>query len=215
MYNTNIPTHQDVPSTGKLIKSTILAAITAGIILVTIVIPAEYGLDPTGFGEKIGLKKMGEIKVSLAKEAAEEQNKAADKQDVAVVKTEPVTESVEAAPDVPVQTEAEKKISTHEIEITIAPNGAAEVKAVMEKGAVLNYSWQTDGGKAVYNMHGDSEKLKINYHNYNKGKATEKSGKMTAAFEGSHGWSWRNRTSETFTVTLKTEGEYSRLYRAR
>ncbi len=208
MYNTNIPTHQDVPSTGKLIKSTILAAITAGIILVTIVMPAEYGLDPTGLGEKIGLKKMGEIKVSLAKEAAEEQAGSP-------VKTEPVTEGVEAAPDVPAQTEADKKISTHEIEITIAPNGAAEVKAVMGKGAVLNYSWQTDGGKAVYNMHGDSEKLKINYHNYNKGKATEKSGKMTAAFEGSHGWSWRNRTSETFTVTLKTEGEYSRLYRAR
>ena len=207
MYNTNIPTHQDVPSTGKLIKSTIIAAVTAGIILVTIVMPAEYGIDPTGLGEKIGLKKMGDIKVSLVKEAAEEQAKVAKEKAVDVVRTEPTEKPIEADTD--------QKISTHEIEITIAPNDAAEVKAVMQKGAVLNYSWQTNGGKAVYNMHGDSEKLKINYHNYNKGKATEKSGKMAAAFEGSHGWSWRNRTSETFTVTLKTEGEYSRLYRAR
>ncbi|MBT4769995.1 MAG: transmembrane anchor protein, partial [Rhodospirillaceae bacterium] len=65
MYNKNIPSNLDIPSTGKLIKSTVLAAITAGALLVTVVLPAEYGIDPTGIGNAIGLKKMGEIKVSL------------------------------------------------------------------------------------------------------------------------------------------------------
>ena len=67
MYNTNIPSDRELPSTSKLIKSTMLAAIAAGILLVTVVMPSEYGIDPTGVGEITGLKRMGEIKTSLAK----------------------------------------------------------------------------------------------------------------------------------------------------
>jgi len=87
MFNSNIPSDREVPSTGKLIKSTILAAITAGVLLVTVVMPAEYGIDPTGVGNAIGLKRMGEIKTSLAEEAA--QDAAKDAQAAVVVEAEP------------------------------------------------------------------------------------------------------------------------------
>ena len=60
----NIPSNTELPSTCKLIKSTIIAIGIATIILVTTVLPAEYGIDPTGAGELLGLKKMGEIKES-------------------------------------------------------------------------------------------------------------------------------------------------------
>lgn len=70
MYNSNTPNNADLPSTGKLIRSTILAAIGAGIILVTVVMPSEYGIDPTGIGGALGLTNMGEIKTALAEEAA-------------------------------------------------------------------------------------------------------------------------------------------------
>lgn len=70
MYNSNTPNSQDLPSTAKLIKSTILAIIGAGVLLVTVVMPSEYGIDPTGIGRLLGLTDMGEIKTSLAKEAA-------------------------------------------------------------------------------------------------------------------------------------------------
>ena len=70
MYNSNTPTNQDLPTTGKLIKSTILAAIVAGILLITVVMPSEYAIDPTGIGKMLGLTEMGEIKTSLAEEAA-------------------------------------------------------------------------------------------------------------------------------------------------
>jgi ABC-type Zn2+ transport system substrate-binding protein/surface adhesin len=69
MYNSNIPSNEDLPSTGKLIKSTILAAIGAGVLLVTVVMPSEYGIDPTGAGKLLGLTEMGEIKQSLVLEA--------------------------------------------------------------------------------------------------------------------------------------------------
>jgi hypothetical protein len=70
MYNSNMPSNEDLPSTGKLIKSTILAAIAAGVLLVTVVMPSEYGIDPTGMGQMLGLTEMGEIKTELAEEAA-------------------------------------------------------------------------------------------------------------------------------------------------
>ena len=70
MYNSNMPTNEDLPSTGKLIKSTILAALAAGVLLVTVVMPSEYGIDPTGVGQMLGLTEMGEIKTELAEEAA-------------------------------------------------------------------------------------------------------------------------------------------------
>ncbi len=70
MYNSNTPTNEDLPSTGKLIKSTIIAVIVAGILLITVVMPSEYGIDPTGMGQVLGLTEMGDIKTSLAEEAA-------------------------------------------------------------------------------------------------------------------------------------------------
>lgn len=70
MYNSNTPSSENLPSTSKLIKSTILAAIGAGVLLVTVVMPSEYAIDPTGIGRLLGLTDMGEIKTSLAEEAA-------------------------------------------------------------------------------------------------------------------------------------------------
>ncbi len=47
-----------------------LALAAAGTLLVCVVLPAEYGIDPTGVGRVLGLTQMGEIKTRLAKEAA-------------------------------------------------------------------------------------------------------------------------------------------------
>ncbi|MFY0990742.1 hypothetical protein [Halomonas sp. C05BenzN] len=69
MYNTDLPTRAELPSTGKLIRSTLVAAVVAVALLVTVVLPAEYAIDPTGAGRLLGLTEMGEIKLQLAEEA--------------------------------------------------------------------------------------------------------------------------------------------------
>ena len=69
MYNTEIPKDIELPSSKKLIKSTAIAAVSAVVVLVTCVMPAEYAIDPTGMGKVLGLTKMGEIKQSLAEES--------------------------------------------------------------------------------------------------------------------------------------------------
>jgi len=42
-------------SSSNLLKPTLIAAIIAAITLVLFILPAEYNIDPTGLGEKIGL----------------------------------------------------------------------------------------------------------------------------------------------------------------
>jgi hypothetical protein len=46
---------QPLPSSGKLAGSVALAAASAAVILLLLVLPAEYEIDPTGFGRLIGL----------------------------------------------------------------------------------------------------------------------------------------------------------------
>ena len=208
MYNSNIPKDTDVPSTAKLIKSTVLAAITAGVLLVTVVMPAEYGIDPTGAGKILGLTRMGEIKTSLAQEAAEDAAK--DQQIAEVIEEAP---AVDAAKNIASAEEATVEVQSHEMSVTLAPDEGTEIKVAMQKGAKVNYVWETDGGKANFDVHGDSKELKINYHNYYKGSDTKREGTLEAAFDGSHGWFWRNRTKEPLTVTIKTNGEYSSIKR--
>jgi hypothetical protein len=55
-----------------MLRSVLIALAVAVVLLFTVVLPAEYGIDPTGVGRILGLTRMGEIKVRLAKEAAAE-----------------------------------------------------------------------------------------------------------------------------------------------
>lgn len=198
MYNANMPHKSELPSTAKLVKSTILAAVSAGVLLVTVVMPAEYGIDPTGVGRFIGLKKMGEIKVSLAREAAAEQGAVPAAGDQTAAR--PVGMPVSAAAS---------GIRTDEMQVTLAPDEGTEIKVELAKGKKVKYSWASDGGRVNFDVHGDSKKMNVDYHGYSKGSAQKSEGVLIAAFDGNHGWFWRNRTSNILTVTLKVNGEHT------
>lgn len=72
MYNTDLPRRVDLPTSAQLKRSTLIAAVSACVILLTMVLPSEYAVDPTGVGRVLGLTQMGEIKTQLAQEAAQD-----------------------------------------------------------------------------------------------------------------------------------------------
>ena len=77
MFNSQRPSSSDLPTNRQLVKATAFALVTATVLLVTVVLPAEYAIDPTGAGRLLGYSEMGEIKQQLAAEAAaDEQNTA-------------------------------------------------------------------------------------------------------------------------------------------
>ncbi len=205
MYNNQQPSPDDLPTKGQLLKSTVVAAIAAAFILVTIVLPAEYGIDPTGFGNFVGLLKMGEIKVSLADEsAAEVPSEKPLESESTVNPTEASQQTLSELPNA-----SAPNIRTEEMSITLAPNEGQEIKLTMARGDSVNYAWWTSGGRANFDTHADSKALQIKYHNYEKGSKERSEGVLEAAFDGNHGWFWRNRTAESMTVTLKISGNFT------
>ena len=199
MYKENLPNQNELPTSRQLAISTFVALVTAAVLLITVVLPAEYGIDPTGVGRALGLTQMGEIKVQLAEEAKIETAEMAELQE------EPMEMSL-ISPQ-PTQAIAEESIS-----IMLAPGEAAEVKLTMIKLARATYSWTVDTGHVNFDTHGDN--ADIGYHNYSKAKAVSADeGELIAAFDGSHGWFWRNRSNETVNVTLNVSGEFTAMKR--
>lgn len=208
---------EELPPAKKLIRSTILALFIAAGLLVTVVLPAEYGIDPSGAGRALGLTEMGQIKVSLAKEAALVSAPAVPALPTtlsvaapAIVPTLPVP--VHVPEDVPPAPAPAPTTNSHETAVSLKPGEGKEIKLVMREGAKARYSWSTDRGVVNYDMHADSVNPPRDYHGYTKGTGVgSDKGELVAAFEGSHGWFWRNRTEHDVVVTLKTEGEYTEL----
>ncbi|MDP1914345.1 transmembrane anchor protein [Brevundimonas sp.] len=225
MYNANKPTASELPSTRKLLKSTGIAVVVAAGLLVTIVMPAEYGVDPTRVGSVFGLTEMGRIKVSLAAEAQAEEAAAAtaavpasspETAPTALTPATPVPGNpVPGTPAAPVAAPAEAAtqagVRSDRTVLTLAADQGAEIKLVMQEGATVRFTWSSSGGRVNYDTHADRPGL--SYHGYNKGSAERLEGELTAAFTGSHGWFWRNRTGEPMTITLITEGAYSEVKR--
>lgn len=204
MYNTDLPNRADLPSTKQLLKSTALAAAVAATLLITCILPAEYGIDPTGIGQAIGLKKMGEIKQQLHQEADAEATASV----IAAPLEQPTAISTSAA-NTPLS------LQQHEMRVTLEPNQATEIKLSMPKATVVQYRWVTEGGGLNFDTHGDIVNApKDFYHGYGKGvNQTEDAGQLTAAFDGKHGWFWRNRGKQAVTVTLTTKGAYEKIER--
>jgi hypothetical protein len=153
---------------------------------------------------------MGEIKISLEAEskADEALDASAKKVSSDPAPANALSAQLSSAPGAKADGTKQENAS-----VTLKPDQGAEIKAVMKKGAKIEYKWVTDGGKANFDVHGDSKAQNIKYHNYEKGSEQEKNGFIVAAFDGNHGWFWRNRTGKTLTVSLEVTGDFESLKR--
>ncbi len=204
MYNSDIPTREELPTTRQLIRSTIIAIISAIIILVTIVLPAEYGIDPTGIGKAVGLAEMGEIKVQLHEEAEADRLLKHGSGDQSSLGS-----SILGFLFPPAHAQTTAPEWTDQYSVTLAPGQGIEVKLVMEEGAEAEYRWVAENGVVNFDMHGDGNGQQISYEKARAVPGDE--GVLTAAFTGNHGWFWRNRDKQDVTVTLYVRGNYSQM----
>ena len=205
MYNTDIPNRAELPTTPQLLRSTAIAVAAAAVLLATVVLPAEYAVDPTGVGKMLGLTQMGEIKQQLASEAEAEANTT---QPPALVAETTELSVAPAATSSEPATDAWRDVVT----LTLAPDEAAEIKLTMKKGEVAPYEWTASPGHVNSDLHADGAGGL--FTSYRKGRAeTRDAGELTADFDGAHGWYWRNRSGVSVEVTLRTNGAYSELKR--
>ena len=204
-------TQADLPTTRTLIRSTLIAAAVATALLVAVVLPAEYGIDPTRIGRVLGLTEMGETKIALEKEAKADATQPAPMAPSTPCPPSPAVVAPSAS-TVDVGSAAtgsgSAAAANHTTRVTLKPGEGKEVKLTMRAGAKVRFSWSTDRGVVNYDLHSDNPTTG-KYHGYGKGKGLNKhEGEFVAAFDGSHGWFWRNRTNEDITITLDTTGDY-------
>lgn len=201
MFNSERPSLEQLPSNTQLLRSTVLAAICAVAILFTIVLPAEYGVDPTGAGRVLGLTEMGEIKMELQEEA--EQDRLLHGQQ------EKSSGLLNRLLDVLIASAHAAQDREENIKFTLAPGESAEIKLVMRVGDSARYEWQASGGRINFDLHGHGKGKSATYK---KGRgATADQGEITAQFDGEHGWFWRNRDKKAVTVSIKVVGSFSKL----
>ena len=109
-----------------------------------LVLPAEFGIDPTGVGKLTGLQRMGEIKSALAQEAKADEE----------ARLEALGSSGEMIAIV--DAEAESSVQADEMSVTLEPGESTEIKLAMHKGDAAEFTWVTSGGDAFYDLHADS-----------------------------------------------------------
>ncbi|MCE3590190.1 hypothetical protein LXJ59_26750, partial [Escherichia coli] len=131
----NLPGAGDLPTLHQLNRATLTAFGVAVVLLVTTILPAEYGVDPIGTGRLFGLTRMGEVK--QAEHAAE------------AAMAPAVTAPLPAASGAPATAQ------TAEVKITLAPDEGREVKADMRAGDRMTYAWSTGGPEVRFELHGE------------------------------------------------------------
>ncbi len=200
MFNADKPSLEELPSSAQLLKSTVLAALAAVVILVTVILPAEYGVDPTGAGRVLDLTEMGEIKEQLNQEAEQDRLKHGGED-----KSTSLFDGLLGMLFSPAHAQS-TETWTDEATFTLEPGDTHELKLTMKEGDVAEYKMVVEGGRVNFDLHahGNGEST-----TYEKGRgSTGSEGELAAKFDGDHGWFWRNRDKSALTVKLQVRGTY-------
>lgn len=180
------------PPARKLLLATLGAAAAATALVVLVVLPAEFGRDPTGFGRLTGLSK-------LAPAVAHE--------------PEPAVEGASAT----AARSYDKAFRTDLIEVPLVAKGdragyfELEYKVAMKAGQSFVYSWEVVGaaGAQLYaDLHAETDKPNPRVIEFKQEDALRSNGALVAPADGVYGWYWLNKTTGPVTVRLRLAGFY-------
>ncbi|MEM9909793.1 MAG: transmembrane anchor protein [Pseudomonadota bacterium] len=201
MHNAPKPKLEDLPTKAQLRRSSIIAVVGTVFMGVAVYMPAELGQDPTGIGNILGLTEMGEIKQELKAEAEAD----------ALLHGEDQSSLINDILGLFVGAAYAQDAWQDTITFTLQPGEFTEIKATMEEGATLFYTWTSEGGRINFDLHAHAGSENVTYE---KGRGqTDGEGSFDTPFAGDHGWFWRNRDDEAVTVTLQLGGDYSAIVR--
>ena len=200
-----------------LTSKLIAAALGGGALLIVAILPAEYGIDPTGLGGRLGLTELAQETAGVASFDGVlafnvgEYDPTADRIDMSV-------QGLIQQQEIPFYSEV--------INIEIEDYGEIEHKFIMPADTTFVYSWEVldaVGDGVYYDFHGHpSTEDAANYPDgfemsYAKGEGITQHGAFTAPFPGYHGFYFMNIEEGPITVRLTISGyweEHKEMYRA-
>ena len=179
-----VPPVPPAPSAKKLIIGSVAVVAIAAAALVVFILPAEYGIDPTGAGRALGLTKLSEPGPS------EEEIRGAKR-----------TGALVLAAQEPQRADWDDRF-TYEL----LPYEGIELKYTLTQGKPIEFAWRASKPVQV-DMHAHpfegGEELT---ETYSKKKTPGEQGRYVPQFTGLHGWYWENRTLEPVTLIVQASG---------
>ncbi|MDX9874982.1 MAG: hypothetical protein RBS88_08740 [Spongiibacteraceae bacterium] len=196
------------PSPARLLKTTLVSLLVAVILLVLVVLPAEFGIDPTGFGRLTGLTAMHQSPartIAIRDVTGGNENL----REVAI----PDAGEPTPLPNPAVFQDSATAPATRTLTIELPAESQTEVKLVMQEAKVALFSWSVDRGPVYVDMHGHDPAFGPDF--FVRYKEEDESsgghGSLTAPFRGEHGWFWLNYNEFPVTITLTVSGYFDDL----
>ena len=199
------PPGQFEPPSGKhILIGTIVALAIAIVVLVAVIWPSEYGRDPTGIGDALGITGMSTaptVTIELVDTIGGNENvREVEIPDFGDPVPLPNPNVHQAAPGAP---------QTRTMTVELDVDGETEVKAVLLENHVIVYDWQVDDGIVYSDFHGHNPDFGrdfwVRYQEDQRG-AEGGNGSLVAPFAGEHGWYWVNLEDHPVTITLTVTG---------
>ena len=167
-----------LPSLASLAKATGISLVSAILLLVFVVLPAEYNVDPTGFGRVTGLTRLSMPAEGEFVEDDTPQRPPGGTQKDSVVIEVPPGKGVE-------------------YKFWLRSGEKMQYSWQVDTGT-LRFDFHGE----------DKREEKDYYESYAKSTAQKTRGTFTAPFDGVHGWWWKNKGQTVAKVTLDTSGSY-------
>ncbi len=197
----------------KIIKATIISLLVGALLLVIAVLPAEFGMDPTGAGELLGFSKL-----YVPQEAKNDS--------LGVMAANPTAQTIKlekagSGPTVDRPVEADNpppstqlSLREDETKVVVPAGKGIEFKIDMLKYGEMKYEWTTTNGEILYfDFHGEVKQEKeveeVYFESYTIANANNMVGTFLAPYEGRHGWFFRNTGNEDVVVNLRLKGQYA------
>jgi hypothetical protein len=202
-----LPPDSRTPSGKRIAVSVVVAIAAAAVILVAAVLPAEYGIDPTGIGRALGLTAMRQpVRTFEVKDVI------GGNENVREVEV-PSFNDPGPLPNPAVHQVEERPVQTRTMEITLPPEGETEIKAMLAESKVILYTWAVDRGAIYSDMHGHDpaagSEFFVRYREDQEGSGA--TGSLVAPFGGEHGWYWLNYNDFPVKVTLTITGFFDEI----
>ena len=203
------PPAPSAPSRKKLLIGSAAALGIAAVALVVFVLPAEYGIDPTGAGRALGLTELaGGEEENIYLERGRARTNVLFPLERAATPDEATLRTTLAGADIAVRPGA--AFRTDRFEFQLLPYEAIELKYDLAEGAPMIFSW-----RASAPVH-----LDMHSHPFEGGEELTESFVIDDAipaqtavyvppFSGIHGWYWQNRTLDPVTLTLNATGQFT------
>jgi hypothetical protein len=202
---------ESTPSRARSLRNLGLALLGAAVLLVLFVLPAEYGVDVTGLGGRVGLTALKRVAPAPAQTVTLQDGVGGNERLTTVAVGDGRDPTPLPNPAVhQAQAEAPR---TDTMKIDLGADDKTEVKAQLAKGKMIVYSWQVEGGKVYVDFHGHDpslgDKFWVRYEEADG--ITGRNGSLVAPFQGQHGWYWLNVSDKPVTITLTVTGYQDKL----